>query len=80
MDRHHAFCCFARVRTSVQAVLCDGQGVAHPRRLGLASHAGLALGLPTVGCAKSRLVGDHGEVGERRGDFARLTLEPRTDL
>jgi deoxyribonuclease V len=67
--------CFARVRTRVQAVLCDGQGIAHPRGMGLASHAGLALGLPTVGCAKSRLVGDHGEVGECRGEYARLTLD-----
>lgn len=50
------------------AVLVDGQGIAHPRRLGLASHLGLWLDLPTVGCAKSRLCGRHEEPGSRRGD------------
>jgi deoxyribonuclease V len=53
-------------------VLCDGQGVAHPRGLGLASHLGLWLNLPTVGCAKTRLVGRHGNVGPRRGQFRSL--------
>jgi deoxyribonuclease V len=48
---------FRRVKTVPDLVICDGQGRAHPRRLGLASHVGLALGVPTVGCAKSRLIG-----------------------
>jgi deoxyribonuclease V len=69
--------CLRRVRTPFQAMLCDGQGIAHPRGLGLAAHLGLALGIPTVGCAKSRLIGDHGEVGTRRGDFEPLTLDGR---
>jgi deoxyribonuclease V len=69
--------CLARVGTPFQAMLCDGQGIAHPRRFGLAAHAGLALGVPTVGCAKSRLVGEHKRVGERRGDFARLMMDGR---
>jgi deoxyribonuclease V len=51
------------------------RGVAHPRRLGIASHLGLWLGLPTVGCAKSRLCGEHGEVGAQRGDCVPLWLE-----
>jgi deoxyribonuclease V len=50
------------------AVLCDGQGYAHPRRFGLACHLGLALDLPTVGVAKSRLIGSHAEPGPARGD------------
>jgi len=53
-------------------VLVDGQGIAHPRRLGIASHLGLWLDLPTVGCAKSRLCGEHGEPGEKRGEWVSL--------
>ncbi len=48
-------------------LMCDGQGIAHPRRLGLASHVGLLLDLPTVGVAKSRLCGAHRDPGVRRG-------------
>ncbi len=48
-------------------VLVDGQGIAHPRGIGLASHLGLWLQLPTIGCAKSRLFGHHQPVGETRG-------------
>jgi len=48
-------------------VLVDGQGIAHPRRLGIAAHLGLLIDRPTVGCAKSRLCGKHGEPGEERG-------------
>ena len=69
--------CLERVHTPFQAMLCDAQGIAHPRGLGLAAHLGLALDVPTIGCAKSRLIGDHGVVGSRRGDFERLTLDGR---
>lgn len=48
-------------------LLCDGQGLAHPRRFGLACHLGVLCDRPTVGCAKSRLIGEHGEPGWRRG-------------
>jgi len=48
-------------------LMCDGQGLAHPRRLGLATHVGLWLDVPTVGVAKSRLCGEHRPVGRRRG-------------
>ena len=47
-------------------LMCDGQGIAHPRRLGLASHVGLALDLPTIGVAKSLLIGKHRPVGRAR--------------
>ncbi len=53
-------------------LLCDGQGVAHPRRLGIASHLGVLLDLPTIGVAKSRLVGSHEEVGEEKGSWQPL--------
>lgn len=53
-------------------ILVDGQGLAHPRRLGLASHLGLLWDKPTIGCAKSRLCGEHGPVGTERGDSAIL--------
>jgi deoxyribonuclease V len=48
-------------------LLCDGQGIAHPRRLGIASHLGVLLDLPTIGVAKSRLVGAYEEPGEEEG-------------
>ena len=63
------------LRSPPDAVLFDGQGIAHPRRFGIASHVGLLLDVPSVGCAKSRLVGEHGEPGMERGDFAPLRHE-----
>ena len=64
---------FRKLRNQPGAVLCDGQGLAHPRRLGLASHLGLWLNLPTIGCAKTRLVGEHGEPRPCRGQYRSLT-------
>lgn len=62
-----------RLDTRWDVLLCDGQGYAHPRRLGLASHLGVLLDRPTVGCAKSRLVGTYGEVGEAKGSWSELS-------
>ncbi len=53
-------------------LLVDGQGIAHPRRLGIASHLGLFLDIPTIGCAKSRLAGRHEPPGAEVGDYAEL--------
>jgi deoxyribonuclease V len=53
-------------------ILIDGQGIAHPRRFGLASHVGLLLDLPTIGCAKSILCGQHQSVGQEAGSQAEL--------
>lgn len=58
-------------------VMVDGQGVAHPRGIGLASHLGLLTGLPTIGCAKSRLVGEYREPGCEVGDWEPLLYEGR---
>lgn len=67
---------FERLRLRPDLVLCDGHGRAHPRRFGLACHLGVALELPTIGCAKSRLVGEHREPGARRGAHAVLRVGP----
>ncbi|MBT2364488.1 endonuclease V [Streptomyces sp. ISL-10] len=56
-------------------VVCDGYGRAHPRRFGLASHLGVVTGLPAIGVAKNPFVFTHGELGDRRGDFAPLRAD-----
>jgi len=61
-----------KLHTLPDLVLIDGQGIAHPRRFGLASHVGLFLDLPTIGCAKSLLCGQHQPVGEEAGSRAEL--------
>jgi deoxyribonuclease V len=63
---------FARVESRPDVVMCDGQGIAHPRRLGLASHVGLGLDVPCIGCAKSLLTGHHADLGEEAGARAPL--------
>lgn len=66
-----------RLETDPDVILCDAQGIAHPRGFGLASHLGLVVDKPTVGCAKSRLVGDFSEVGKEKGLYAYLWYENR---
>jgi deoxyribonuclease V len=63
---------FDRVQTEPDLIIADGQGIAHPRRLGLASHLGLILDKPTIGCAKSRLWGKHAEPKSEAGSFEYL--------
>jgi deoxyribonuclease V len=67
-----------RLRQKPEILICDGQGIAHPRRIGLASHLGLELGVCTVGCGKSRLIGDYRVPGLDRGDRSDLTDEGET--
>lgn len=61
-----------KLRRQPDLFLIDGQGVAHPRRLGLASHLGLFFDRPTVGCAKSRLIGTYEEPGGEKGAWSPL--------
>jgi len=55
------------IATAPDVVLYDGQGIAHPRRVGIASHVGLLADIPTVGVAKTLLVGSYGELADERG-------------
>jgi deoxyribonuclease V len=64
-----------RLRTDPDAVMLDGQGIAHPRRLGIASHLGLWLDKPTIGCAKSLLVGQYDAPGPSVGDGSPLVFK-----
>lgn len=66
---------FRKLETVPHLLIFDGQGIAHPRRLGIASHLGVLLGIPSVGCAKSRLCGEYEEPGIEKGEFSPLTAE-----
>lgn len=61
-----------KVTTDIDVILVDGHGIAHPRRLGIASHIGLLVDVPTIGVAKSRLVGHGKEPGINAGDMTML--------
>lgn len=63
------------LKAKPDVVLCDGHGIAHPRRCGLASHMGVLLDLRTIGCAKTILVGEHGALAPERGSTAELIDE-----
>lgn len=66
---------WARLSVRPDALIFDAHGLAHPRRFGLACHGGLLLGVPSVGAAKSILVGEHGELGKKRGSSVPLIHE-----
>ena len=53
-------------------LICDGQGIAHPRRFGLACHVGLLAAIPSIGCAKTWLTGRYSEPGRDKGDYSHL--------
>src|SRR5919112_2329174 len=67
-----------KVEAEVDALILDAQGFAHPRRMGLASHLGIFLDVPTVGCAKSRLVGSFEEPGREKGSATDLVHRGET--
>ena len=64
-----------RLREPPDLLLCDGQGIAHPRRLGIASHLGLLADLPSIGVAKTRLCGVYTEPPNERGAWAPLRAD-----
>ena len=68
---------FKKLTESPDVALFDGHGIAHPRGLGLASHMGLLLDIPTIGCAKKNLVGHHDLVGEEVGNFSIIEFSHR---
>jgi len=80
---------FEKLTITPDAVIFDGQGIAHPRGLGLAAHIGLILDIPSAGCAKTRFVGEHEPVGREKGSSVPLmynggqvgvVLRTRTDV
>ncbi len=58
-------------------IILDAQGIAHPRGIGLASHMGLLLDKPSIGCAKTRLIGDYNETGKEVGCYSHLTVQDK---
>jgi deoxyribonuclease V len=78
-----------KLKATPDVFIIDGQGFAHPRRFGIASHIGVLVDKPTIGCAKSRLTGGFDEPGHRKGSYSPLTdndetigavLRTRTDV
>ena len=67
-----------KLHVTPDLILCDGQGYAHPRRLGLASHLGVYLDTPTIGVAKSRLIGTHGAMPRKKGEWVPLFDDTET--
>jgi len=64
--------CLDKLENEPDLLMFDGQGIAHPRGFGIASHIGVILGKPTIGCAKSKLVGKYEEPDRKRGKFSFL--------
>jgi deoxyribonuclease V len=61
-----------QLTTKPDLLLCDGQGIAHPRRFGIASHLGVLCDIPAIGVAKTRLIGSHDDIPEKKGAWTPL--------
>jgi len=66
---------FEKVEQRPDLLMVDGQGIAHPRRLGIAAHLGILLDMPAIGVAKSRLTGTYTEPGLHKGDMSSLMVK-----
>ncbi|TVP64682.1 MAG: deoxyribonuclease V [Nodularia sp. (in: Bacteria)] len=67
-----------KIKITPDIILCDGQGIAHPRRLGIASHLGVILDMPTIGVAKSLLIGKHDQLLDTKGSWQPLIHKGET--
>jgi deoxyribonuclease V len=67
-----------KIQITPDIILCDGQGIAHPRRLGIASHLGVILDMPTIGVAKSLLIGKHEQLPDTKGSWQPLIHKSET--
>ncbi len=68
---------FKKLTIKPDLIVCDAQGISHPKNIGMATHLGIELDIPTIGCAKKRLTGDYDKsiLGEKRGDMQPLVYE-----
>ena len=69
--------CFRALKRRPDLIIFDGQGIAHPRKMGLATHLGLFLNKPTIGCAKSRLTGVYNRVAPKKGSYSYIRNKKR---
>jgi deoxyribonuclease V len=67
-----------KIKCAADVIIVDGHGICHPRGLGIASHLGLMVDIPTIGCAKKRLVGDYEQPGMKKFDYAPLVYKGET--
>lgn len=67
-----------RLNSVPDLLIFDGHGIAHPRRFGIASHIGLLLNIPSIGCAKTRLCGHHSDLNRKQGSYSFLADQGET--